>query len=368
MNAFTPWQSRVWERAIEARANGRLPHALLLCGPERLGKRALAEALARLLLCTQSPTDAACGRCASCRQFDARYQRDPVEMRPDDTPAHPAGHPGHPDARFVGFVLNEKSSPKKMYQELVIDQIRDLSSWLVLSPQHGETKVALIEPAHQLTVAAANALLKTLEEPVPGRYLLLVSDQPHRLPATIRSRCQRIDVALPSPDESLEWLRAQGFGAVDANAALEANLGHPGLALRDLQEDGAALRRAVVEDLVALASGRQRSAEVASRWLDDGLARRLHLAAEAVRDQSARSARGDAASALLSRSGLPREVPPRTLVDWFDAANRVRAQLRTTLRQDLMVGELLRLWSQSCRPSSRGAKMAPTDRIEHHRG
>lgn len=350
MSAVAPWQQRVWDRATEARSNRRLPHALLVCGPERLGKRALAEALARLLLCTDAGASAACGRCTSCRQFDARFQRDPIETRPDETPAHPQGHPGHPDARFVGFVLNEKSSPKKMYQELVIDQIRDLSSWLVLSPQHGETKVALIEPAHQLTVAAANALLKTLEEPVPGRYVLLVSDQPHRLPATIRSRCQRLEFKLPARDESLAWLQAQGVAAAKAEEALAANLGHPGLALRDVQEDGQGLRRAVADDLVALANGRAGSLDVAQRWLDEALPRRLQLAAEAVGEQAARRARGDDAAGPLARSGLSPGTSTRALAAWFDAANRVRSQLRTTLRQDLMVGELLREWSRSCRP------------------
>lgn len=349
MNGFAPWQQRVWDRALEARANGRLPHALLICGPERLGKRVFAEALARLLLCPGSSAGVACGTCASCRQFDARFQRDPVETRPDESPAHPDGHPGHPDARFVGFVLNEKSSPKKMYQELVIDQIRELSSWLVLSPQHGTTKVALIEPAHQLTVPAANALLKTLEEPVPGRYLLLVSDQPHRLPATIRSRCQRLEFKLPPSAEALAWLQGQGVPVAQAEAALAANAGHPGLALRDLREDGQALRRAVADDLAALARGRAASHEITQRWLDESLARRLQLAAEAIGEQLARRARGDEGSALLARSGLPATVGSRALAAWFDAANRTRAELRTTLRQDLMVGELLRDWARNCR-------------------
>jgi DNA polymerase-3 subunit delta' len=90
-----------------------------------------------------------------------------------------------------------------MYQELVIEQVRELSAWLALTPSSDRGKVALIEPAHLLNQAAANALLKTLEEPVPGRYVLLVTDQPARLPATIRSRCQRFELKLPVRDEAL---------------------------------------------------------------------------------------------------------------------------------------------------------------------
>jgi DNA polymerase-3 subunit delta' len=344
MTAFAPWQQQAWDRAMEAHALVRLPHALLVCGPAHLGKRAWAEALARRLLCRAASTDTGCGECSACRSFDTRFQRDPVETRPDDSPAHPAGHPGHPDARFVGFVLNDKASPKKMYSELVIEQIRELSAWLVLSPQHGQTKVALIEPAHQLTVPAANALLKTLEEPVPGRYLILVSDQPHRLPATIRSRCQRLEFKLPATSEALAWLQQHGVPAAAADAALRANSGNPGLALHELRADGAALRQAVVTDLAALATRRARRAEVAQAWLDDTLARRLQFASEAIGEYVAAHGAGRAAESALARAGLPPSTDRRALLAWFDEANRMRAQLRTTLRQDLMLTELLRRW------------------------
>ena len=240
---LAPWQRRTLDRALEALRDGRLPHGLLLCGPPRLGKRAVAERLAQALLCEAREADGACGRCASCRQFQSRYQRDPLEARPDESPAHPDGHPGHPDARFVSFVLNERVSPKKMYQEIVIEQVRELSGWLTLTPSR-EAKVALVEPAHAMTVAAANALLKTLEEPIRGRYLLLVSDEPQRLPATIRSRCQRLEMRLPPLEEARAWLRDRGVEAARAEAALAANLGHPGLAWRDLEEGGLELRRA----------------------------------------------------------------------------------------------------------------------------
>jgi DNA polymerase-3 subunit delta' len=362
---FSPWQQRLWDRAFEARSAGRLPHALLVCGPARLGKRELAEQLARALLCPSAGHGGGCGSCASCRGFDARYQRDPPETRPDDSPAHPRGHPGHPDARFVGFVLNEKSSPKKMYQELVIEQVRDLSGWLVLSPQRGETKVALIEPAHRLTHAAANALLKTLEEPVPGRYLLLVTEEPHRLPATIRSRCQRLEMKLPPRDEARAWMLAQGAAPHQVDEALDFHLGHPGLALDELRGAGAALRRTVVADLVALATGREPAHAVASRWQDEDLAVRLSLAAAALRDQAVRDARGTPQDGALRRAGLPPGIGARALADGFDQVNLVRQQLRTTLRQDLMLGELLRHWTRACRTGPQGAKMLATG---HRRG
>src|SRR3546814_1588205 len=77
---------------------------------------------------------------------------------------------------------------------------------------------------------AWNAILKTLEEPQPGRYLWLVVSNPARLPATIRSRCQRLDFPLPPRDEARAWLQAQGHAQKAADEALEAARGHPGLA------------------------------------------------------------------------------------------------------------------------------------------
>lgn len=346
MTPFAPWQQRLFETLLERHRAGRLPHALLLSGAERLGKRAVAERLMQAILCLQPRPGGACGECSSCRLFGNRFQRDPVETRPDDAPAHPDGHPGHPDARFVSFVLNEKSSPKKMYSELVIEQIRELSQWLTLSPTHG-AKAALVEPAHMLTTAASNALLKTLEEPIAGRYLILATDHPHRLPATIRSRCQRVELRVPPREEARAWLLAQGAKPALADEALDANEGHPGLALRDLAEDGLALRAEVAKDLAALAAGKERAALVATRWIDDRLALRLRFAVEAVREWLAARAAGAPAGRLAS-AGLPPQLDGHALAAWTDAANRTRDWLRSTLRQDLMVGELLRRWRQAC--------------------
>src|SRR5690606_39287788 len=97
--------------------------------------------------------------------------------------------------------------------------------------------------------AAANALLKTLEEPVPGRYLWLLSANPARLPATIRSRCQRLEFRLPPADEAAAWLRARGHADGVATEALAAARGHPGLADAWLRDGGMSLRREVAADL-----------------------------------------------------------------------------------------------------------------------
>ena len=325
---FAPWQERVYAQAVAALAAGRLGHGLLLCGPEKLGKRAVAERLAQRVLCRTPAGDRPCGRCRSCTLFQARTQADPVETRPDGSLAHPWGHPGHPDAGFVGHAFNDKT--KKMRGEIVIEQIRALSERLALTPQAGGAQVVIVDPADAINHAAANALLKTLEEPVPGRYLWLVTAHPQALPATIRSRCQRLEFRLPPRSEALAWLHARGHAPAAAAEALDAARGHPGLADAWLGDGGLALRREIARDLAGLARGELAPAAVAQRWaVDAQAALRLRLAADLALEDAAR---------LTD----PRRT--RRLAAWFDMANRTRALLGTTVRSDLAIAELLLAW------------------------
>lgn len=335
-SGFAPWQQRAYEHACEALDAGRLAHGLLICGPAKLGKRAVAERLAARLLCeSRDANGEACGRCRGCRLYSARSQADPVQVRPDGSLAHPWGRPGHPDAMFVGHVVNEKARPPKMRTEIVIEQIREVSEKLALTPQYGGAQVVLIDPAEAINHAACNALLKTLEEPHPGRYLWLIASDPARLPATIRSRCQRLELRMPPRAEALAWLVGAGHEQTQAVEALDAARGHPGLAQDLLRHDGLALRREVERDLSALARDGIAVAETAQRWVADAhAALRLEFAAELALAQA-----GD---------GLTDARRTRRLASWFDHANRTRDLLRTTVRADLAVAELLLSWREAC--------------------
>lgn len=325
---LAPWQQRIYDQAVAALEAGRLGHGLLLCGPERLGKRQVAERLAQRVLCRTPVGHDPCGRCRHCTLFLSRSQADPVEVRPDGTPAHPWGHSGHPDVSFIGYAYNEKT--KKPRSEIVIEQIRALAERLALTPQAGGAQVAIVEPADAINHAAANALLKTLEEPVPGRYLWLVASHPQRLPATIRSRCQRLEFRLPPRAEALAWLQARGHAAKVAEEALDAARGHPGLADAWLRDGGMALRREVASDLAGIARGELAPVALAQRWTGDEQAGlRLEFAADLALQEAAR---------------LTDPQRTRRLAAWFDAANRTRALLRTTVRADLAVAELLLAW------------------------
>lgn len=313
---FAPWQQRAYRQATAALDSGRMGHALLLCGPARLGKGAVARRLANRLLCEErTPDGEPCGQCRGCRLFAAGT---------------------HPDFHGVSFVLNREGT--RLRTEIVIDQVRELSGKLVLTPQYGGAQVAIVDPADAVNNAACNALLKTLEEPHPGRYLWLVAAEPARLPATIRSRCQKLEFRLPPADEALAWLQAQGHDARTATEALDAARGHPGLAASWLSDGSLTLRREVAADLASVARGDASAAATAQRWAGDEQAGlRLRFAADLALEQVVQG----------QANGLTDAGRTRRLAAWFDAANRTGALLRTTVRADLAMAELLLGWPQA---------------------
>lgn len=310
MSALPAWQQAPLQRLLDAHASGRLGHALLLAGPAGLGKRAVAQALVQRLLCDAPPGAPACGQCRGCVLLAAGSHPDSLRITLDD------------DAK-----------------QLKVEQIRTMGAKLALTAQRGGAQVAVIDPADLLNVNAANALLKTLEEPHPGCYLVLVADLPFRLPATIRSRCQTVLFQQPDGAAARDWLlRQAGVPAADVDAALTLARGNPGRALHLIETDGLGLQRAVVDDLRALTLGKAGAADIAARWSDERLALRLQLAAEWARDRMADGLAGGAGRGLTVQADFPK------LAAWFDQANQTREWLGTTIRADLAVVELLRAW------------------------
>lgn len=304
---FSPWQQRAYDQTVAALDADRLGHGLLICGPAGLGKRAVALRMAKHILCRGES---------------------PAAQRSAQLIA--AGT--HPDLQLISFIPNK--SGDKLRTEIVIEQIREISQKLSLTPQYGVAQVVIVDPADAINRAACNALLKTLEEPQPGRYLWLLSSDPARLPATVRSRCQRLEFKLPPRAEALAWLQAQGHSEASAREALDAARGHPGLADAWLRDDGLALRKQVATDLEALVAGRAGAVELAQRWAgDEHASLRLRHAA-------------DLALAQASNGGLTDPDRLHKLAAWFDAANRTRDLLRTTVRADLAVVELLLAWNK----------------------
>lgn len=165
-----PWQQALWSQ-LGGRAQHA--HAYLLYGPAGIGKRALAEHWAAQLLCQRPAAAGACGECKACQLLAAGT---------------------HPDY----FVLE----PEEAEKPIRVDQVRDLVGFVVQTAQLGGRKVVLLEPAEAMNVNAANALLKSLEEPSGDTVLLLISHQPSRLLPTIKSRC--VQQACPLPGAAAE--------------------------------------------------------------------------------------------------------------------------------------------------------------------
>lgn len=206
-----------------------LPHALLIHGPQGIGKRWLAERLAAALLCEQpAPGGEACGQCAACHWMQAEES-----SHPDFRLVEPAGQEGELDAAGDDVAAGRSAGGKSAW--IKVNQIRDLHDFIQLSSHRQGRRLVLISPAESLNVEAANALLKSLEEPPAGVQFILISHQPARLLRTVVSRCRQLAVGMPPAAEALAWLKQQKLE--QAEVALAQASGAPLLA-RALAESG----------------------------------------------------------------------------------------------------------------------------------
>ena len=241
----TAWQPLPpWQKAMAAAAlahRQRWPHALLITGRRGLGKRLLALHFARALLC-EAPLDSgeACGACLSCGYVSQGT---------------------HPDLQILEPVTYDDEGTPTPVDAINVDRVRELTAFSQLSPHRQRAKVGLIAPAEAMNAAAANALLKTLEEPPGGTFLLLVSHQPARLPPTIVSRCRRLPAPEPDRSAAAARLAQNGIGNADPTLVLAQAGGAPLFALEladaDIQRerDHLLLQLAQPERLSPLAFG-----------------------------------------------------------------------------------------------------------------
>jgi DNA polymerase-3 subunit delta' len=260
------------------------------------------------------------------------------KLRPDPLttlPMYPFEVMGHADLHWISTPEDKKS--------IGIDQIRGLVDKLELTSYEGLGKVAVIEPANDMTVNAANSLLKTLEEPPGDALLILVADRVGNLPATIFSRCQRIDIAVPPLHKAAEWLDRLHPGAAWTDA-LQMSGGAPLAAIAALEnlETSAAMGR----DLQLLGSGRGSPVEVAARWakLDTGFV--LNWMAQQVKFAAKAMATGRASTAGLAiDDSVLRRMDRRNLFCYLDIINRLRGQTGGSYNVQLTLEGLLIDWA-----------------------
>ena len=298
------WQDRI--------RHGRAPHAVLLAGPVGVGKRAAAAWMAR-------------GRLGIGEQTAL--------------PQFPFEQPEHADLHWL--------EPPEDKQGILIEQVRELVNNLQLTSYEGRGKVAVIEPANTMTNSAANSLLKTLEEPPGDALLILVADRTGRLPATVFSRCQRIDFAPPAESAGLAWLDRLQPGARWAEALRVA--GNAPLAALDALDDLDTLAT-MSRELAAVGAGKLSPIEVAARWSKlepvfvlDWLARQLRqgiLALAGGRDR--------APGLTIDESVLKRMDRPN-LFCYLDRINRLRGQPKGSYNVQLTLESLLIDWAEGLR-------------------
>ncbi|MEK9767214.1 MAG: DNA polymerase III subunit delta', partial [Thalassolituus sp.] len=217
-----------------------LPHALLVSGAGGIGKHELCLNIARWLLCQNSHkegVDDACGQCHSCHLWAAGT---------------------HPD-----FMICQ---PEEGSRQIRIDNVRRVNELIFQTPQISRCQVVVMRPAEVMNTNAANALLKTLEEPPGESFILLETERFGSVLPTIRSRCQRISLALPSRDESRQWLLSQGIGGLDADRALQRNGGAPLKAKRWMSDGVAARQQTWTEQLVQWSLHQLPLSQVADKW------------------------------------------------------------------------------------------------------
>jgi DNA polymerase-3 subunit delta' len=239
----------ILQRALE---QGRLPPALLFSGPEGIGKRTLALAVARARVCASGD---GCGACSICRRIDAALlalpeARERARSSRDDAAMN---HRLHPDLILVEPWTTTREGTGKAKPDIKVGQVNELVEESFARPFEARARAFVIDDAHAMNVASANKLLKSLEEPPPTTHFLLVSASPQVLPQTIPSRCQTLRLQ-PLPTSVLEAQLRAAAGLPPEEARLRASLADGSLG-RALAFEAGAYRRVRDEALLLLLEG-----------------------------------------------------------------------------------------------------------------
>lgn len=232
-DVLLPWHQQVWQQLLDQLTSGRLPHALLLTGPQGSGRRQFVEHVSAWMMCEHVR---GCGECRGCQLFQSG---------------------NHPDLLIV--------EPEEGSQSIKIDQVRRLGHWVnQTSNQSGATKLIVIRPAEGLGVASANSLLKSLEEP-PGRTLfILVGETGAALLPTIRSRCQLVNLPCADEQQAMTWLTEHSAASrEELQAALALAPRRPVAALGFLEQGLPAWRGIIQSQLPSLLQGETTVPELA---------------------------------------------------------------------------------------------------------
>jgi DNA polymerase III subunit delta' len=314
-----PWLAPAFERLQAARRAQRLGHAWLIAGPSGIGKLNLALVAAHQLLSDAAAPPQPLGPAEALAALGTRYA--------------PADHDA--DLHWI--------HPQEDKNTISVEQIRDLIDAISLTA-HGVAKVVIIEPADAMTSPAANALLKTLEEPSGDAYLFLLSSQPDRLPPTIRSRCQRLDIRRPAPATLAAWL-----GVTDATLVADAWQMAGGAPLRAaalLAQPEANQNNGLRNDLAAIADDTADPLAVAESWAKGDTELALIWLTRELHAQLRRRVGSEGSTAVTVRTDSAlhnawRPLTLGTLFEQYDKAERLLNQLGSGVNLELAIQALL---------------------------
>ena len=320
-----PWLKKNWQQLLSQHHRQAVHHALLFSGAAGLGKRACAHAFAQLLLCDNGRgRDEACGTCQSCRWLSEGV---------------------HPDAYTI--TLQEKATTIK------VDQIRELSDQLSQTSHRGGYQVVCLYPADTLSLAAANALLKTLEEPSGKVVFMLVTDYKDRLPITVQSRCQLQAFQMSQPDEAEQWLASQlEETQLTPSQLLRVAHGAPFLAKTLAEEGYADLQHRVLEQLIALLTRKEHPVAVTTVLMKLDIVRVFDTLLMVISDLIKRAVGASSMYMVLGNEQLAQfpavgSLPMSSLHSWLSSCIETRASLQRHpgLNVQMALESLLIQWS-----------------------
>lgn len=275
-----------WDHLISRWKNNKLPHALLLSGVSDVDKQSFALNFAKLLLCQQeNVADQACGVCHACQLIAAN---------------------AHPDFYHL--------QPEAAGKTIRIDQIRELIAQLSQTAHQGLYKIALIDPADAMPIGAANALLKTLEEPSPNTLLMLISHQPGLLPATIRSRCQVINF--------------QQSNETDVLFAIQNSESY----------------KKLWADLMQISQNKSEPIQIAAQWAKEPLSNIVNSLIEIVMGVIRTQLGIVRGNAIPAHVGI--QTNPSRLFLYLDQLYQLRQNTQVNLNQQLLLESLFCTWQE----------------------
>ncbi len=308
---------------------GMPAHALLLYGPSGLGHYELALSIAQTWLCeapNRAPQDAACGQCASCLQVHSRGHTDLVVLMPEVLMLE------------LGWPLSEKAQKeiddkkRKPSKEIRIESVREAVAFAELTSGRGRGKAILVFPAEAMNNASANALLKTLEEPLGSLRFVLATEASHQLLPTIRSRCQAFALHTPSIEQSMAWLTQQTPAAspTGREIALQASGNRPLDALKFIAIGAdsiwANLPKAMQKGQVQAVSG----------W---GGAQLLDALQKLCHDLWALKL--GAAPRYFAAQDLPKPPPSRALAAWGEQLKSLARRIEHPFKPELLLEDMV---------------------------